>query len=134
MPSKKDVKLLLAGVGLWDRTQRSYHNHGVLELINPAYLHCFFSSLSLSLSLSLFISFSLFLSFSPIPTRNSLSVFIYVLYLSKIPIATPIPMCISIHSSIMTGPKHRQVNLCLGDIGKANWDAQCQAWKCTWVP
>ena len=22
-----------------DRTQRSYHNHGILGLINPAYLH-----------------------------------------------------------------------------------------------
>ena len=24
---------------MWDRTQRSYHNHGILGLINPAYLH-----------------------------------------------------------------------------------------------
>ena len=23
---------------MWDRTQRSYHNHGILGLINPAYL------------------------------------------------------------------------------------------------
>ena len=26
---------------LWDRTQRSYHNHGILGLINPAYLPAF---------------------------------------------------------------------------------------------
>ena len=29
---------------LWDRTQRSYHNHGILGLINPAYLPCHFLS------------------------------------------------------------------------------------------
>ena len=31
---------------LWDRTQRSYHNHGILGLINPAYLHLPFQFLS----------------------------------------------------------------------------------------
>ena len=37
----KDVKLLTmqgSAAWLWDRTQRSYHNHGILGLINPAYL------------------------------------------------------------------------------------------------
>ena len=28
---------------LWDRTQRSYHNHGILGLINPAYLQHHFN-------------------------------------------------------------------------------------------